>query len=78
VTRVGRGSRPRKKALFQVFISGVVVFDAIGCYAYHLPTLQFLPMWAGAMLEIEVGARALGFLARRLHSSRALGARLPA
>ncbi len=48
----------------------MVVFDAVGCYAYRLPTIQFFPMWVGAMLEIEVGARALGWLSRRIHLPR--------
>jgi len=72
------GFRLRKKIAFQVFISAVVVFDAVGCHAFHLPTLQFLPMWVGAMMEIEVEARALAFLGRRFHSCRPLGPRLPA
>jgi len=60
----------KKKLAFEIFISGVVVFDAVGCYAYGLPTIQFLPMWVGAMLEIEVGARTLGWLSRRIHLPR--------
>jgi hypothetical protein len=48
----------------------VVVFDAAGFYAYGLPYLQFLPMWAGAMLEIEIGARALGWLSKHVHSPK--------
>jgi hypothetical protein len=57
----------KKKLAFEVFISGVVLFDAVGCYAYRLPTLQFLPMWAGAMVEIEAGARTFSWLSKRIH-----------
>ena len=60
----------KKKLAFETFITAVVIFDAIGCYSYHLPTLQFAPMWVGAMLEIEVGARAFGWLSRRIHSPK--------
>ena len=57
----------KKKLAFEVFISGAVVFDAIGWHAYHLPVWQFFPMWVGAMAEIELGARALGWLSKRAH-----------
>jgi len=52
---------------FEVFISAVVVFDILGYNAYHLPIWQFFPMWVGAIAEIEVGARALSWLSKRVH-----------
>lgn len=60
----------RKKLAFEIFISAVVVFDAVGANAYHLPIWQFFPMWVGAMLEIEVGARVLSWLSKRVHFPR--------
>ena len=62
------GSYLRNKTAFEIFISAVVVFDTVGYNAYHLPIWQFLPMWVGAMLEIEAGARALSWLSKLFHS----------
>jgi hypothetical protein len=45
----------------------VVVFDTFGAHAYHLPIWQFFPMWVGAMLEIELGARVLSWLSKLFH-----------
>ncbi len=57
----------KKKLAVEVFMTAVVIFDAAGYYSYHLPVWPFLPMWAGAMLEVEVGARVLTWLSRHLH-----------
>ena len=57
----------KKKLAFEIFISVVVVWDILASNAYHLPTLQFFPMWVGAILEIEVGARILGWFSRHAH-----------
>ena len=57
----------RKKLAVEVFVSGVVVFDMVGSWAYHLPVWPFLLMWVGAMLEVEFWARVIGFAARHLH-----------
>jgi hypothetical protein len=64
--------RLRKKLALEVFVSAVVVFDILGYEANHLPILQFFPMWVGAMLEIEVGGRILGWLSKRVHLARRL------
>jgi hypothetical protein len=55
-----------KKLAFEVFVTGVVVFDALGYAWEHLPVWPFLPMWVGAMVEIQVGARVLGWLRVRI------------
>jgi len=62
--------KSKKKLAFEIFISGVVVFDAVGSNAYHLPVWQFLPMWVGAMLEIEVGAKLLSWTSRLVHLAK--------
>jgi len=62
----------RKKLAFEIFISAVVVWDIVASNAYHLPTLQFFPMWVGAILEIEVGARVLTWFSRHVHVPRLL------
>jgi hypothetical protein len=57
-----------KKLALEVFVSGVVVFDTLGYAWEHLPVWPFLPMWVGAMVEIQVGARVLSWL--RVHIPR--------
>ena len=57
----------KKKLALEVFVSGVVVFDIIGWYSNGLPIWQFFPMWAWAIVEIEVGARVLSWLGKRVH-----------
>jgi hypothetical protein len=54
-----------KKLALEVFVTGVVIFDSVGYAWEHLPVWPFLPMWVGAMVEIQVGARVLGWL--RVH-----------
>lgn len=55
-----------KKRSLELFVTGVVVFDAVGYHANHFPVWPFVPMWVGAMLEVEVGAFLLAWLARLL------------
>ena len=62
----------KKKLALEIFISGVVVFDIIGWDLNGLPIWQFFPMWAWAIVEIEVGARILSWLGKRVHVSRQL------
>ncbi len=57
----------KKKRAFEIFMSGVVVFDILGSAWDHLPVWQFFPMWGAMILEIEVGARAFAWLSKRLH-----------
>jgi hypothetical protein len=57
----------KKKHALEIFISAIVVFDIIGSNASDLPIWQFFPMWVGAIIEIEVGARVLSWLAKRIH-----------
>jgi hypothetical protein len=56
----------KKKHALELFVSGIVVFDILGWSADGLPIWQFFPMWAGAIVEIEVGARVLSWLAKRI------------
>ena len=64
-TLFGDEARLKKKLALEAFMSGVVVFDALGYAWQHLPVWPFLPMWVGAILEVEVGARVLVWL--RVH-----------
>jgi len=66
-----RGGRAlRKKLAVAMFVSGVVAFDAAGYHAYHLPVWPFLPMWVGAMAEVELGSRAIAWLSKVPRLSR--------
>jgi hypothetical protein len=62
----------KKKLGFEIFMTGVVVWDVVASNALHLPTLQFLPMWVGAMLEIEVGSRILSWFSSHVHLPKLL------
>jgi hypothetical protein len=57
----------KKKRALEIFVSAIVVFDAIGWYANGLPIWQFFPMWVGAIVEIEVGARVISWFGKRVH-----------
>jgi hypothetical protein len=65
--RDGGEIQVKKKLAFEIFISGVVIFDMFGSYSYHLPIWPFFPMWVGAILEIEIGARLLNWLSKWVH-----------
>lgn len=58
----------KKRLVLEILISAVLVFDIVGYYALQLPIWQFFPMWAGAIVEIEVGARILTWLSKRVHA----------
>lgn len=60
----------RKKLALEIFISAVIIFDIWGWNANHLPVWQFFPMWAEAIVEIEVGARLVSWLSRTFHAHR--------
>jgi hypothetical protein len=60
----------KKKHALEIFVSGIVVFDIIGWSVDGLPIWQFFPMWVGAIVEIEVGARVLSWLGKRVHLSK--------
>ncbi len=60
----------KKRRAFEIFMTGVVIFDAVGYQIAHLPIWQFLPLWVWMIVEVEVGARALSWLSRRLHFHR--------
>jgi len=60
----------KKKHALEIFVSAIVVFDIVGWSASDLPIWQFFPMWAGAIVEIEVGARVISWLGKRVHLSR--------
>jgi hypothetical protein len=57
----------KKKLALEIFISAIVVFDIIGWNVQGLPIWQFFPMWAWAIVEIEVGARLISWLSKRVH-----------
>jgi hypothetical protein len=60
----------KKKLALEIFVSGVVVFDIVGWNIQGLPIWQFFPMWAWAIVEIEIGARVISWLGKRVHLSR--------
>jgi hypothetical protein len=55
----------KKKLALELFVTGVVIFDSLGYAWQHHPIWPFIPMWVGAMIEIQVGAKVLSWL--RLH-----------
>jgi len=59
----------KTKLAFEIFMSGVVVFDIFGSAWRHLPIWEFFPMWVGVIVEIEVGARVLGRISRWIRST---------
>jgi hypothetical protein len=67
----------RKTFAFEIFITGVIIFDALGWEWKHLPVWPFLPMWVGAMVEIEVGARIMSWLSKRVHLRLSRGTKGP-
>lgn len=57
----------KKRRAFELFMTGVVVFDVVGFELAHLPVWQFLPLWLGMIVEVEASARFLTWLSKHVH-----------